>query len=209
MKRCRSVFVWCLAAVVLTGCDSTVVFDQECGNGVLEEGEECDGQDVGGMSCVDVFPTNEPYAGPQTAVPGCTETCEFDSKPCRMYCSACYYVALEVTVVTGDGTGLPPPGLWVESNIGGDYECACYPGSPRDCTAADACDGWYQFDGIGAGTIEVIAHAPGYKDVSTYVDFDADICGTPLKDSVELTMWPTGDPNESPPVIVPLTPGCI
>src|SRR5262245_33271233 len=49
-----------------------------CGNGVLEEGEDCDGADFGGLSCDDFC-----AAGSTLAPPGlsCT-SCRIDTTPC-------------------------------------------------------------------------------------------------------------------------------
>jgi hypothetical protein len=46
----------------------------DCGNGVIDEGEECDGEELGDTRCTDLD-----YAGGDL---GCRSTCEFDTADC-------------------------------------------------------------------------------------------------------------------------------
>lgn len=49
-----------------------------CGNGVLDPGEDCDGADLGGMTCEDL--------GYYEGVLGCTDECTFDVSGCSGFC---------------------------------------------------------------------------------------------------------------------------
>ena len=48
--------------------------DVVCGDGVRDDGQECDGGDLGGKSCADM--------GPPFGELGCLDTCEFDTAHC-------------------------------------------------------------------------------------------------------------------------------
>ncbi|MCD6497958.1 MAG: formylglycine-generating enzyme family protein [Deltaproteobacteria bacterium] len=62
-------------------CDVTCHYDKRqcsgaetCGNGVKDQGEECDGTDLGGVTCED--------RGYVSGMLGCTEQCRFDETQC-------------------------------------------------------------------------------------------------------------------------------
>ncbi|MFC1482168.1 RCC1 domain-containing protein [Myxococcota bacterium] len=61
-------------------CDSGCAFDTSdcatCGNDLREEGEECDGPDVGGQNCLDL-------AGLQEGIVTCTTDCHHDTSGCH------------------------------------------------------------------------------------------------------------------------------
>ena len=50
---------------------------QDCGNDVIDEGEECDGADLGGLGCADL---GAPFAGGTLA---CGATCTLDASACE------------------------------------------------------------------------------------------------------------------------------
>jgi hypothetical protein len=56
-----------------SGCTT----DTECGNGVIDPGEECDGTDLGGNDCTDVGN----FTG---GTLGCTDTCTYDTSQCEV-----------------------------------------------------------------------------------------------------------------------------
>ncbi len=62
------------------GCDAACAFDvascesDNCGNGIVDDGEDCDGADIGGSSCADVG-----FVGGTLA---CDSECRFDSSTC-------------------------------------------------------------------------------------------------------------------------------
>lgn len=65
-----------------TGADTTAGPDSSggasCGDGVLDEGEECDGEDLGGKSCSDV---DAAFVGGTLA---CGASCTFDTSACEI-----------------------------------------------------------------------------------------------------------------------------
>ncbi len=62
-----------LMAMVALSCSQ----ERACGNGVLDEGEECDGADLGGATCEDF---GEDFLGRLV----CTAECELDADDCRL-----------------------------------------------------------------------------------------------------------------------------
>src|SRR5262249_36930414 len=58
--------------------DGVCVLKGTCGNGVLEEGEDCDGIDLGGKTCLAL--------GYYDGTPTCTATCRFDTSTCSGFC---------------------------------------------------------------------------------------------------------------------------
>lgn len=94
------------------GCDDDCVFDiqgcsfrpPQCGNGIAEAGEACDGADLGGASCSDV-----PWA--QGSGLACTPACELDATACAVadgavVISEVFYAPLLVPLAV--------PGQWFE-----------------------------------------------------------------------------------------------
>lgn len=59
-----------------TTTDPTDTTSVDCGNDLLEDGEECDGADLGGAVCADVDP------GFVSGTLGCGATCTFDASGC-------------------------------------------------------------------------------------------------------------------------------
>lgn len=64
------------------GCDTDCTFDTslctvslDCGNGVIDDGEECDGNELGGMTCGDL-------EGFQVGDLSCSNDCTFDTSQC-------------------------------------------------------------------------------------------------------------------------------
>ena len=56
----------------MSGCTSTST--PYCGNNVIDDGEDCDGDNLGGQTCVGL--------GFDSGVLACTDTCEFDTSGC-------------------------------------------------------------------------------------------------------------------------------
>jgi hypothetical protein len=82
--------------------DTTAGPDSECGNGAIEDGEECDGFALGGVSCTDVDPA---YSGGALV---CGESCTFDVSGCELPPLVALMVINELTsegVLAGDFAG--------------------------------------------------------------------------------------------------------
>jgi hypothetical protein len=69
----------------LLSCDSECGFDtslctggESCGNGVIDEFEQCDGSDLGGASCTSL--------GYECGTLGCDEGCSYDTSGCSYLC---------------------------------------------------------------------------------------------------------------------------
>lgn len=85
-----------------TAADTTAGPDSDCGNGAIEDGEQCDGTELGGASCTDVNPA---YSG-GTLV--CGESCTFDASGCELPPDTALMVINEITseaVLAGDFMG--------------------------------------------------------------------------------------------------------
>ncbi|MBC8073607.1 MAG: lamin tail domain-containing protein [Deltaproteobacteria bacterium] len=86
-----------------SGTDSTGG-DPNCGNGVVDDSEECDGSDLGGQSCADVDPS---FEGGTLA---CGASCTFDTTGCDLIPGAAMVTLNELTstpVTAGAYTGAP------------------------------------------------------------------------------------------------------
>lgn len=67
------------AAVDLAGCDMAAA----CGNGMVDAGEQCDGNDLGGSNCAAL--------GFDMGVVACTATCTYDTSGCsNVMCAAMF-----------------------------------------------------------------------------------------------------------------------
>jgi hypothetical protein len=65
----------------------------ECGNGVADGTEQCDGADLGGATCGDLVP----MIAPVTGTLACDAQCRFDLGGCALLDPACYQPSLELT----------------------------------------------------------------------------------------------------------------
>jgi cysteine-rich repeat protein len=78
------------------GCNSTCQVE-ECGNGVKDSGEECDGSDLGGLQCSDF--------GPPGGTITCDELCGIDTSACEVASSSSSSTSSAIcgnTIVEGD-----------------------------------------------------------------------------------------------------------
>jgi len=85
-----------------TDTDATDTSGVDCGNDIIEEGEECDGVDLGGSACADVDPG---FVGGTLA---CGATCTFDASGCTIDPGAAVVAINELTseaVLAGDFMG--------------------------------------------------------------------------------------------------------
>lgn len=75
---------------------------ENCGNGAIDDGEECDGEDLGGAACADVDPS---FIGGTLS---CGATCTFDASACEISPDAALVTLNEVTsesVISGEFAG--------------------------------------------------------------------------------------------------------
>ncbi|MBU1218293.1 hypothetical protein KKF34_09565 [Myxococcota bacterium] len=80
MKIFKMLFITTVAMLAFTGCDDSQKEGEYCGNDRAEEGEACDGKDLGGFTC-------ESFGiyGSEGSVK-CTDTCEIDMTDCIKPC---------------------------------------------------------------------------------------------------------------------------
>lgn len=103
-----------------TSGDTSTTGTAECGNGVIEAGEDCESEDLGGADCT--------TAGFTGGVLLCTAECTFDTEQCTN--SECGNDVVEDTEQC-DGTDLGAADCLSEGFDGGTLGCAA------DCTAYD------------------------------------------------------------------------
>ena len=71
----KVLFCMCISAMFITACDDSDS-SSVCGNGILEKGEECDGEDFGGATCATIDP-NKPFGQL-----GCSNHCKISTTFC-------------------------------------------------------------------------------------------------------------------------------
>jgi hypothetical protein len=73
-----------------------------CGNGVIDGGEQCDGSDLGGMSCIDLGYTDGVLACDPTIcvydTSGCTNGGDDNANECNQFCNGCTCPSPECTM---------------------------------------------------------------------------------------------------------------
>jgi hypothetical protein len=129
------------ALALLLGCGDpggvgglgTIPGEAECGNGIVEDGEACDGSDLGGLTCLDWYEGNW-WAGGKL---GCLSDCsDFDFSLC---CTEGSMLVGDECVISYDcGDGILDPD---ESCDGGQFVA-----SEDDCTDF----------GFSGGTVECL-----------------------------------------------------
>ncbi len=110
-----------------------------CGNGVIDPGEECDGEDLGGATCEDLG-----YYGGELA---CGDDCTFDESGCHGYCGDGVLDAEHGEECDGEDLG----GATCEDlgYYGGELACG------DDCTFDESgCESGFCGDGIRNGPEE-------------------------------------------------------
>lgn len=126
-----------LGALFLFGAcsDDSQGGDGECGNGVVEAGEQCDGTDMGGETCLSA-------AGHQEGALLCTAECRLDISECR----TCGDGQVEGSEDCDDENLDDGDGCSNQCQTESGWECT---GSPSECTwtcgdrridASEACD---------------------------------------------------------------------
>jgi hypothetical protein len=89
-----------------------------CGNGSIDQGEDCDGQNLGGSSCVDHgFDGGVLACDPVVCVydtSGCTE---MPSNECDQYCNGCACPSFECTMCCA---------LMDKVDACGGGQCSCF-----------------------------------------------------------------------------------
>lgn len=86
-----------------SSADTTAGGNDDCGNGMIDEGEECDGSELGGAECTDVNPA---YTDGTLA---CGASCTFDASGCTLPPDTPLVALNEVTsdqVLSGDFVGI-------------------------------------------------------------------------------------------------------
>lgn len=126
-----SLFVMAALAVCLAGgCakDKTIVEDPECGDGVQEGTEQCDGNDLGTGTC--------PALGFETGILTCDDNCLFDASHCEDIARDCGNGALDGNEACDDANLTNGDGCDFNCNVEAGFECA---GEPSVCTGGDTC----------------------------------------------------------------------
>jgi len=123
--------LWATTGLVTAGCDEDP--KPSCGDGVLDSGEECDGEDLGGTSCED-----EGFTGGGIS---CTQTCELET----YFCTLCGDGEREGDEAC-DSDDLGGATCEGEGYVGGDLACN------GDCASFDesGCTGFIPSCGNGA-----------------------------------------------------------
>ncbi|MFH2006116.1 MAG: hypothetical protein ABI333_05985 [bacterium] len=161
-------------ALALTACDDDQPVGPICGNGVIDPGEACDGTDLGGLSCTDLFQ----YGGTLA----CSPSCELDLSSC-VCCAPCG------NDIADDGEECDGPDLagatceslgWdagtltcTEDCLRDETDCAycgvC--GDNLQC-GSERCDG----NDLGGATCEDLGYARGILSCASNCLFDETGC---------------------------------
>jgi len=159
----------------------------ECGNDLVELGEECEGADLTGLTCQDFG-----YGDP--AGLACTEGCELDTSGCTAECGNGFGDPGEACDDgnTDDCDGCRGDCSTTETGCGDGYLCgpeACDDGNTDDC---DGCSATCTLEGCGNGvqecaeqcdgtdltgeTCEGLGHDGGPLDCDVNCGFDEGLC---------------------------------
>ncbi|MBU1537361.1 hypothetical protein KKF84_18745 [Myxococcota bacterium] len=70
----KTAILYCTLALLFSGCDEKNTGVETCGDGIIDIGEECDGEVIGGYSCL--------QHGYYEELPSCTSNCRIDITRC-------------------------------------------------------------------------------------------------------------------------------
>ena len=174
------------------GASSKNTLDPECGNGVIDAGEGCDGADVGGATCESL--------ALGSGVVSCSDTCAFDTSHCQREVPTCGDGAIgpgeacdgsDLGGATCDSLGLGSGVVRCSDSCVFDT-ARCQSSQPicgyGHIDPGEACD---SFD-VGGATCEALGVGAGplYCDGSCEFDIsqcdpDAPYCGNGVKDPGE------------------------
>ncbi|MBU1512432.1 IgGFc-binding protein [Myxococcota bacterium] len=169
--------LWCLS--VLLACERHPAMFVACGDGRVQDFEDCDGENTGGATCW--------TRGYDLGVLRCTDECTFDEGDCRdLPPQTCGDGVLQAGEYC-DGDDLGEVSCERLGFSGGRLSCAdcafdtegCH-GEPDVCgdgvrQESEACDG----DDLGDATCEFLGHAPGTLTCAMNCTFDPAGCGDP------------------------------
>ncbi len=159
---------------VIAACDDPVVTKDPCGDGFLDPGEQCDGDDLNGESCESLGY----YI--VTGQLACSATCQFDTSACGHRCGD---GLLDVQEDCDDGNDYDDDGCSTRCRVEEGWTCT--EDSPSLCE--EICgdqmivgDEECEYGLLNGATCESLGFSPGELDCTRGCTYNTAGCGDPV-----------------------------